>query len=171
MIKYIIDLYLTKGYDIETANNNSWKPIHFICRYSSPEMIKYIIDLYLTRGYDIKAATNDNWKPIHFICRYSTPELIKYIIEFGSDLEACTIIDNEEKDNNCNKPIHTLFKNKSINALDRIDIIDLMVDHGLDLNDFKENESEYIRSLIEYKYRPGNAGYDNAKNHFSTSHI
>ena len=40
MIKYIID----KGVNLECSNNNGWRPIHFICRNSTPEMIKYIID-------------------------------------------------------------------------------------------------------------------------------
>jgi ankyrin repeat protein len=40
MIKYIID----KGVDLECTTNYGWKPIHYICRYSTPEMFKYIID-------------------------------------------------------------------------------------------------------------------------------
>ena len=39
MIKYIVD----KGVDLECEAFNKWKPIHFICEFSTPEMIKYII--------------------------------------------------------------------------------------------------------------------------------
>jgi ankyrin repeat protein len=45
MIKYIID----KGVDLECVDNDGWKPIHYICRYSTPKIIKYIID----KGVDV----------------------------------------------------------------------------------------------------------------------
>ncbi len=92
IIKYIID----KCVDLEAPTADNWRPIHFICKNSTPEMIKYIID----KGVDLEAANVDNWKPIHIICRYSTPEMIKYIIDKGVNLEAIT-------DNHL-KPIHLI---------------------------------------------------------------
>ena len=47
MIRYIID----KCVDLECATLQGWKPIHFICQYSTPEMIKYIID----KGVDLES--------------------------------------------------------------------------------------------------------------------
>jgi len=44
-------------------DNNGWKSIHIICRYSAPELIKYIID----KGADIKCSTCDGSKPIDLI--------------------------------------------------------------------------------------------------------
>ena len=79
MIKYIID----KGVDLECDAIGKYKPIHFICKHSTPEMIKYIID----KGVDLECKTNLDLKPIHLICQYSTPEIIKYIIDKGDDLE------------------------------------------------------------------------------------
>ena len=78
-LKYIIDNAIT----LECHNDLNGRPIHFICRYLTPEMIKYILD----KDVDLECQTNLNWRPIHFICRYSTPEMIKYIIDKGVDLE------------------------------------------------------------------------------------
>ena len=72
LIKKIID----KGIDLECEDNNKWRPIHYICRFSTPEMIKYIID----KGVDLECEDNNKWRPIHYICHISTPEMIKYII-------------------------------------------------------------------------------------------
>ena len=66
--------------DLECIDNNNWRPIHYICKFSTPEMIKYIID----KGVDLECKTNENWRPIHYICSYSTPEMIKYIIDKGA---------------------------------------------------------------------------------------
>jgi ankyrin repeat protein len=82
LLKKLIDITI----DLEYSNNNGWRPIHFICRYSNPEMIKYIID----KGVNLECVINNGWKPIHFICRHSGPEMIKYIIDKGVDLECVT---------------------------------------------------------------------------------
>ena len=66
MIKYIID----KGVDLECTNREGYKPIHYICQYSTPKMIKYIID----KGIDLECENGDGWKLVHLICRYSTPQ-------------------------------------------------------------------------------------------------
>jgi ankyrin repeat protein len=80
IIKYMID---KKDIDLECQDNEGWRPIHYICRFSTPEMIKYIID----KGVDLDCKNVDGWRPIHLICRFSTPEMIKYIIDKGVDLE------------------------------------------------------------------------------------
>jgi hypothetical protein len=82
VLKHVIDNTI----DLECETNEGWKPIHFICRYSTPEMIKYIID----KRVKLECETNEGWKPIHFICRYSTPEMIKYIIDKRVKLECET---------------------------------------------------------------------------------
>ena len=44
MIKYIIN----KGVNLESVNNDEFKPIHYIFEHSTPDMIDYIYDrLYL----------------------------------------------------------------------------------------------------------------------------
>ena len=116
-------------------NDNSYKKIHFICHYSTPEMIKYIIDkgvdleaidrhgmrpihficlksipemikYIIDKGIDLEAKTNFGWHPIHFICRYSTSEIIRYTINKGVDLNC---VDNENK-----KPLDNLYKNSQV---------------------------------------------------------
>lgn len=94
VFKYIIN----NSIDIECHDSNNWRLIHFICRYSTPEMIKYIID----RGVNLEVETHSRWRPIHYICRYSTPDTIKYIIDKGVELER-----------QCNdnwRPIHQICK-------------------------------------------------------------
>ena len=90
ILKHVLDNCI----DLECVSSKKWMPIHYLCRYSTPEIIKYIID----KNVDLEYATNDGWKPIHLICRYSTSEMIKYIIDKNVDLECAT--------NNGWKPIH-----------------------------------------------------------------
>ena len=80
--KYIIDNCI----DLECESDSTWRPIHYICRYSTPEMIKYIIN----KNVNLEVETENKWRPIHCICRYSTPKIIKYIIDKNVNLEAET---------------------------------------------------------------------------------
>ena len=73
IMKHFIDNVV----DLESIDSTNWKIIHYICKFSTPEMIKYIID----RGVYLDCYTNDDWKPIDLICRYSTSKMIKYIID------------------------------------------------------------------------------------------
>jgi len=73
IMKYIIN----KTDDLEYETNEGNRPIHLICKYSTPEMIKYIID----KGVNLECENNKGEKPIHLICKYSMPEMIKYIID------------------------------------------------------------------------------------------
>ena len=70
-IKYIIDA----GVDLESTNHQGWKPIHYVCKYSTQRMIKYIID----KGVDLECVTNDGAQPIYLILHYSTPKMVTYI--------------------------------------------------------------------------------------------
>ena len=79
----IIEYIINKGVDLEAQTNDGERPIHFICKKSTPEIIKYIIN----KGVDLEAQTNNGERPSHFICKYSTPQMIKYIIDKGVDLE------------------------------------------------------------------------------------
>ena len=78
--------YLDNCIDLECKNNDDWRPIHFICQDSTPEMIKYIIN----KNVDLECETVNKTRPIHLICKYSTPEMIKFIIEKKVDLECKT---------------------------------------------------------------------------------
>ena len=68
--------------NLECANNYGLRPIHYICRHSTPKMIKYIID----KGVDLECEIDEHWRLIHIICRYSTPEMIKYLVDYGVNL-------------------------------------------------------------------------------------
>jgi ankyrin repeat protein len=78
--------YLDSLPDLECETHAKWRPIHFICRYSTPEMIKYII----SKGVDLECKTKGGWRPIHIVCRYSTPEIIKQIMDMNVDLKCAT---------------------------------------------------------------------------------
>lgn len=90
ILKYVIN----NAIDLECENNNKWRPIHFICKFSIPGMIKYIID----KNVCLECEDEFKWRPIHFICRYSTSEMIKYIIDKNVNLEC--------EDNDKKRPIH-----------------------------------------------------------------
>lgn len=91
VLKHVIDNIV----DIDAEDEYGWRLIHFVCRYSLPEIIKYLV---VSHKIDIEEENNYGWRPIHFICRYSTPDMIKYFIELGVDLEC--------EDNEKMKPIH-----------------------------------------------------------------
>ncbi len=80
LIDYLNELNILNN---QMSYDTKLRPIHFICRYSTPEIIKYTID----KGVNLEVSTIDNWRPIHYICSYSTPEMIKYITDKGVDLE------------------------------------------------------------------------------------
>jgi len=94
MIKYIIDIYIEKELNLECETNNKYKPIHFICDHSTPEMIKYIIDIYIEKGLNLECKTKCDYRPIDFICSHSTPEMIKYIngVYFEKGLNLCFVL-------------------------------------------------------------------------------
>jgi hypothetical protein len=104
---YIMELIINKLENLECETlRDKWRPIHFICKYSTPEMIKYIID----KGVDLECETICKMRPIHFICKYSTPEMIKYIIDKGVDLECETLRDKW-------RPIHFICKYSTLKMI------------------------------------------------------
>ena len=42
----IIEHILDNSINLEGINTKEWRPIHFICKYSRPNIIKYVIDKY-----------------------------------------------------------------------------------------------------------------------------
>ena len=56
MIKYIVD----KGVELECQTVNGWRPLHIICRYSTPEMIRYIIGKGVNLDCRIKIYNKKN---------------------------------------------------------------------------------------------------------------
>ena len=51
ILKYCVDLEYEVKY--------KWRPIHYICCYSTPEMIKYIIE----KGVDLECENNSKSRP------------------------------------------------------------------------------------------------------------
>ncbi len=117
ILKHIID----NSIDLECQTIKNWRPIHSICRHSTPEMIKYIID----KGVDLECQHNEDWRPIHLICRYSTPEMIKYIVDKGVDLEC--------QNNEDWRPIHLICRHSTP------EMIKYIIDKGVDL-EYQHNE-------------------------------
>ena len=113
IIKYIIDNSINLECEI---NDNKWKPIHYVCRYSTPDVIKYLVD----KGVDLECEDDKKWKPIHYVCRFSTPDVIKYLVDKGVDLEC----EQHEKW----KPIHFICRYSTL------DIIEYFINKKVDLN-------------------------------------
>jgi len=126
LVKYLIDN------TIEIKNNMNMKLIHYICRFSTPELIKYIID----KGANTECYTNEGWKPIHIICRNSTPELIKYIIDKGVDLECADIYGW--------KPIHIICRYSTP------ELIKYIIDKDVDLECSNNNGWKPIHFICRY---------------------
>jgi ankyrin repeat protein len=124
ILKYVIDNVI----ELECENDKKWRPIHYICVYSTPEMIKYIID----KGVDLECEDIYKYRPIHCICRYSTLEMLKYIIDKGVDLE-CEDIDKY-------RPIHFICRYSIPETIKYI------IDKGVNL----ECETYYKKRPIHY---------------------
>jgi hypothetical protein len=91
ILKHVID----NANDLECENHWGNRPIHFICRFSTPEMIKYIID----KGVDLECEDNYKWRAIHYICLCSTSEMIKYIIDKDVNIFDNLILEKNVKEN------------------------------------------------------------------------
>ena len=130
VLKHIIDNCIDlECINLECIDYGRWKPIHYICRYSTPNIIKYIID----KNVDLECATNNRWKPIHLICAYSTPEMIKYIIDKNVDLEC---VNNYKW-----KPIHYICRYSTP------EIIKYIIDKNVDLECTTNNGWKPIHSI------------------------
>jgi ankyrin repeat protein len=116
MIKYIID----KNVDLECEDSDKWRPIHFICNFSTPEMIKYIIDKHV----ELECETIYKWRPIHFICKYSTLKMLKYIVDRGVATNTHTLMYNGEVAYTPFDIINKRFKNDAnVNLDDYINVL------------------------------------------------
>ena len=158
--------YLDNCIDLECKDNKGWKPIHLICKFSTPEMIKYIIDknvdleyegkkgwkpihlicrfstpvmikYIIDKNVDLECVTNDGWKPIHFICRYSSPKIIKYIIDKNVELECVT--------NDGWKPIHLICRYSSPK------IIKYIIDKNVELECVTNEGWKLIHFICRYQ--------------------
>ncbi len=127
-VKQLID----NATDLECLSGGGWQPMHYICRYSTPEMIKYIID----KGVKLDYILPDGWSPIHQICRNSTPEMIKYIIDKSVDLE-CVAPDGW-------KPIHLICRYSAP------EMIKYIIDKGVDLECSNKNNWKPIHFICRY---------------------
>ena len=58
---------------------NPWKekPIHHICKFSTPKIIRYIID----KEVKLDCENTIGERPIHLICWDSTKDIIIYMID------------------------------------------------------------------------------------------
>jgi ankyrin repeat protein len=129
ILKYVID----NAIDLECKDNFRQRPIHLICKFSTPVMIKYIID----KGVNLECENINRWRPIHYICRYSTPEMIKYIIDKGVDLEC-------ETNNNNWRPIHVICR------FSTPEMIKYIIDKGVDLECEDHDKWRPIHYICEY---------------------
>jgi len=78
--------YLINHMFLESETKRKWKPIHYICKYSTPEIIRTITE----KEIDLECMTNYGFRPIHFICIHSTSEMIRYFMSRGVNLECKT---------------------------------------------------------------------------------
>lgn len=95
-IKHVLDNSL--DYDME--DEDGYRPIHMVSKYSNPEIIKHLIE----KGIDIESCDANGMRPMHYVCQYQNfnDDLVKYMIEKNVDLYAV--------DQNGYQPLHYLVK-------------------------------------------------------------
>lgn len=113
-------------------NPEGFQPIHYVCRYSRPQIIMRILD----NNLDLECSTNNGWRPIHFICRYSRPCAIKHIIDKGVNLECQT----KQKA----QPIHIICHNSTP------EMIKYIIDKGVDLESADERGWRPIHIICRF---------------------
>ena len=81
ILKHIIDNTIDLEYEDEC---NEWRPIHYICIYSIPEIIKYMID----KGVNLDCQMGEGWKPLDILQgRFKRNKLIDNKSEFFKIIE------------------------------------------------------------------------------------
>ena len=95
-IKHVLDNSL--DYDME--DEDGFRPIHIISKYSTAKIIKYLIE----KDIDIESCDANGMRSMHYICQFQNfnDDLIKYMIEKNVDLYAV--------DQNGYQPLHYLVK-------------------------------------------------------------
>jgi len=84
IIRMMIDIYVKKGYDLNSKTSSGKSPLHILCKYNSvQETIKYVIDIYIQKNLDIDIGDNSHMRPIDYIFNnnFFTIEIIKYIYQ------------------------------------------------------------------------------------------
>jgi hypothetical protein len=83
LIKRVINLYITFGYNIDCSNTSGWTPLHFICsnKNSNEELFNFVIDLYINNGYNINKQNNIGRTYLDYaiINKYSNNTILKII--------------------------------------------------------------------------------------------
>ena len=132
-------------------NTDNWKPIHYICIYSTSEIIKYIID----KNVDLEASTLYGFKPFHYICQQSNLDMIKYIFNKGCDITSKTTWGNTA--------IEMICKNKNIT----IEMLEYIIDIGCDITsaiDFIGSNKFLTPTIFQYIIDKGQHNIKSLKN-------
>ena len=111
----IIKYFLTKKLiDIESMNEEQYRPIHFACENGLNPIVEYII----SQNCDINAKTSDNKTPFELACINNHYSIAEYILQNTNfDINSQTISDG-------------LFINSC--AEDNLQLIKFLIKHGFD---------------------------------------
>jgi hypothetical protein len=126
IIKLIIN-NLNEYNNLECEDNENWRPIHFICKYSTENIINKILDIYIEKNLNLECENNEKFRPIHFICLYSTEKMINKILNIYVEKN----LNLECEDNEKWKPIHYICKNSTENMINKI--LDIYIEKNLNL--------------------------------------
>lgn len=117
LVKYLID----KGVDMESTDDNMWRPIHTSIYHNRFEIFKLLVN----EGVNLEATYNKGKRPIHLACKYGNQESINYLIS-----------QNIQLDSTIKKLI---VKNKILKETEKLDILELLIKQEL-LSHFLKND-------------------------------
>jgi len=136
-----------------SRTKTNWRPIHYLCKYSTPELIK----LLLTKNISLECKTNNHFRPIHLACQYSTPEIVLILINKYVSLKCKTKYGY--------RPIHIAaqyMNDETINALINSTEAQVEDDEDSEGLEWKTNKGytfrhflRYNKNLNRYKYESG----------------
>lgn len=73
----ILDIFISRGINLESETDNRARPIHYACRNRSNQDICKLIDLKV----NINVICDEEWHPLHFLCnRDDTLESLKHVM-------------------------------------------------------------------------------------------
>lgn len=124
------EFLINNGADIRAHYNTDLSSIHLAAQSNSLKMI----ELLLSRGLNVNAATLNGRKPLHCAVQYSKMESVVFLLENGAKVSCSS-------GETCQPVIHEAAKQGNIK------ILQLIIDHGADVNFIHEGYSALYAAL------------------------